>query len=190
MLISVINLSKLSDVEVQKVIRAVNRQIREDFEPVWNSGGVLRLQGHSVNSPSKRRLPDLRGDSILYLWDKADVRGALGYHAKNFRGVPFGIVSVALAKALKEPWSLTFSHEALELIADPMCNLLVEGPHPHSRHRHQRVFRWYEVCDPVQSESYEIDGEVVITSSCRCTLPKTMRNPDATPSITIPPPTC
>jgi hypothetical protein len=161
MLISVINLSKLEDSEVQKVIRAVNRQIREDFEPAWNSGGTLRLEGHSLESPSRRRLPDMRGDAVLYLWDKTDVKEALGYHAKNFRGVPYGIVSVELADAIKEPWSMTFSHEALELIADPLCNLLVEGPHPSAESRHERVFRWYEVCDPVQSESYEIDGQVV-----------------------------
>jgi hypothetical protein len=103
----------------------------------------------------------MRGDAILYLWDKTDVKSALGYHAKNFRGIPYGIVSVELAHALKQPWSHTFSHEALELIADPLCNLLVEGPHPHARHRNQRVFRWYEVCDPVQNEGYEIDGEMV-----------------------------
>jgi hypothetical protein len=89
------------------------------------------------------------------------VKDALGYHAKNFRGIPYGIVSIELSDGLKEPWSHTFSHEALELLSDPQCNLLVEGPHPHSQHRHERVFRWYEVCDPVQSEWYEIDGQVV-----------------------------
>lgn len=160
MLISVINLSKLSDTEVQSVIRAVNRQLREDFTPVWDILGVLRLEGHGGRKPSKHQVPDMRGDAVLYIWDNMDVEGALGYHDRNHRGIPFGIVSIKLAEALKQPWSHTFSHEALELLSDPQCNLLVEGPHPDSQQTH-RVFRWYEVCDPVQNESYEIDGQVV-----------------------------
>ncbi len=161
MLISVINLSKRPDSEVQSVIRAVNRQIREDFAPAWDMMATLRLEGHGGRAPSKLRIPDMRGDAVLYLWDKTDVEDALGYHSNNLRGIPYGIVSIELSESLKQPWSHTFSHEALELISDPQCNLLVEGPHPHSGRRGQRVFRWYEVCDPVQSEYYEIDGQVV-----------------------------
>jgi hypothetical protein len=103
----------------------------------------------------------MRGDAVLYIWDKVDVAQALGYHAHNFRGIPYGMVFTQLSAALNQPWSFTFSHEALELAADPQCNLLVEGPHPQPRHRKRRVFRWYEVCDPVQNEGYEIDGVVV-----------------------------
>ena len=161
MIISVINLSKRSDAEVQNVIRAVNRQIREDFTPVWDVVGVLRLAGHCGRKPSQRQIPDLRGDAVLYIWEKIDISDALGYHAANYRGIPYGIVSIKLSEDLNQPWSHTFSHEALELLSDPMCNLLVEGPHPQSRRRDQRVFRWYEVCDPVQTEWYEIDGQVV-----------------------------
>ena len=161
MLISVINLSKRPDSEVQSVIRAVNRQIREDFAPVWDMSATLRLEGHAGRLPAKQRIPDLRGDAVLYIWDKMDIEDALGYHSNNYRGIPYGIVSIDLANALKQPWSHTFSHEALELLSDPQCNLLVEGPHPHVSKNSHRVFRWYEVCDPVQNEWYEIDGQVV-----------------------------
>jgi hypothetical protein len=34
--------------------------------------------------------------------------------------------------------------------------MLVQGPDPHTPRR--RVFYWLEVCDPVQNESYAIDG--------------------------------
>src|SRR5436853_495964 len=50
---------------------------------------------------------------------------------------------------------ITLSHEALELLADPEANLLVQGPHP-SRPRH-KVFHWFEMCDAVQDEHYLID---------------------------------
>ena len=51
------------------------------------------------------------------------------------------------------------SHEALELIGDPEVNLLVAGPHPGNSK--QDVFHWYEMCDAVQAETYEIDGVAV-----------------------------
>lgn len=51
---------------------------------------------------------------------------------------------------------MTLSHEALELIGDPEVNLLVQGPHPGDQKR--TVFHWYEMCDAVQAETYEIDG--------------------------------
>jgi hypothetical protein len=57
-------------------------------------------------------------------------RGALGYHDRNFSGIPFGFVFTELSREIGENWSVTLSHEALELIADPEVNLLVMGPHP------------------------------------------------------------
>ena len=156
MIISVINLSKkISDEELQVVVRAVNRQIDEDFEPYWSLGAKLRLEGNSTGKPDKINLPDLRGDAVLYLWDKVDVEGALGYHDMNARGIPFGFVFTELAKKLGENWTVTLSHEALELIADPLVNLLVAGPHPQED---RTVFHWYEMSDAVQAETYKCDG--------------------------------
>src|SRR5258707_992176 len=74
---------------------------------------------------------------------------AVGWHERDARGVPYGFVSLALAEALGEPWSVTLSHEALEMIGDPEVNLLVLGPHPDAAER-RRVLHWYELCDAVQ----------------------------------------
>lgn len=160
MVISVINHSngQVSDAELQKVIRAINRQIREDFEPYWSIGATLRLEGRSVDRPDAASNADTRGDAVLYLWDDADVDGALGYHAANNAGIPFGFVFTSIAKEAGEEWSVTLSHEALELIGDPETNLLVMGPHPVDD---RDVFHWFEMCDAVQDESYEIDGVAV-----------------------------
>jgi hypothetical protein len=96
----------------------------------------------------------MRGDAVLYLWDEVDVDDALGYHDENHRGIPYCFVFTQLAKELKEQWSVTLSHEAIELIGDPEVNLLVQGPHPVTG---KDVFHWYELCDAVQAESYKID---------------------------------
>jgi hypothetical protein len=158
MIISVVNHTdgEVPDHELQRVIRAVNRQIKEDFEPYWSLGATLRLEGRSAEEPGHLSLPDLRGDAILYLWNEADIPGALGYHDRNANGIPFGFVFTQLSAELGEPWSVTLSHEAMELIADPEVNLLVMGPNPNNPNK--TVFHWYEMSDAVQSETYQVDG--------------------------------
>jgi hypothetical protein len=157
MIISIINLSEgmVSDAQLQRVIRAVNRQIAEDFEPYWSFGAKLRLEGKRGKGRSTVELADMRGDAILYLRNKADVVDAEGYHDRHFSGIPYGFVFLALCKKLREPWSITLSHEALELIGDPENNLFVQGPHPSIASR--KVFHWFEMCDAVQNEHYTID---------------------------------
>src|SRR5258706_7148955 len=115
--------SLITDEQAQNAIRAINRQIREDFAPYWGMSAPLRLEGRSVESPNPLEVADMRGDAVIYLWDKADVPNAIGYHFQNNQGIPFGFVFADIAQAIGEPWSVTLSHEALELLADPETNL-------------------------------------------------------------------
>lgn len=157
MIISIINHSKsISDEELQTVIRSINRQIAQDFEPYWSFGASLRLEGSIGKRPSVRTLSDMRGDAVLYLVDGTGVIGATGWHELNYRDIPYGFVFLGLCEKLHEPWTVTFSHEALELVGDPMANLLVEGSHPFDLRR--KVFHLFEMCDAVQCETYLIEG--------------------------------
>ena len=156
MLITVVNHSRIiTDEIVLNAVRAINRQINEDFEPYWSLGATLRLEGAVGKQANKLTLPEMRGDAVLYLADKTDVEDALGYHEANFRGIPYGFVFTELCKKLKENWTVTLSHEALELIGDAQGNLLVQGPHPSNPNK--EVFHWFEMCDAVQSQTYMID---------------------------------
>ncbi|MBF0275825.1 MAG: S8 family serine peptidase [Nitrospinae bacterium] len=121
-------------------------------------GASLRLEGKVGLDPDRQKLKDLRGDAILYLWDEVDVDNALGYHDRNNRGIPYGFVFTELVREYGEEWSVTLSHEALELLADPEINLLVAGAHPNPEENGKEVFHWYEMCDAVQDQWYEIDG--------------------------------
>ena len=156
MIVSVINLSngRCSDAELHEAIRAVNRQVAQDFAPYWGFGGALRLEGRTSRRKGIFHQADMRGDAVLYVWDGVDTDGADGFHAANYGGIPFGIVYLGLSDKLEETWTVTLSHEALELIADPEVNLLVQGPHPERR---RLVYYWFEMCDAVQEETYEID---------------------------------
>ena len=155
MIISVINHTRdIPDEEIHAALRAINRQIDFDFKPYWSLGATLRLEGKSGKRVDRETLSDMRGDAVLYLWDEENVDDALGYHERNHRGIPFSFVFSKLAKELGENWTVTLSHEAIELIGDPQVNLLVQGPHPETG---KNVFHWYELCDAVQAEAYMID---------------------------------
>ena len=109
MIISLINHTngKVSDEDLQKAIRAINRQISYDFAPYWSLSVDLRLEGRSEKKPSEHTLADMRGDAVIYMWDHIDVDDALGYHDRNDRGIPFGFVFLDLASNLEEPWTVT-----------------------------------------------------------------------------------
>ena len=163
MIISVINMSDgaIADADLLRAIRAINRQIAEDFAPFWSFGAQLRLEGKAGHAKGRTSIDpaDMRGDAILYLRDVVRITDAEGFHERHFSGIPYGIVFLELSKKLKEDWTVTLSHEALELTGDPENNLLVQGPHP-TKPRHL-VFHWFEMCDAVQDESYEIDHVAV-----------------------------
>jgi hypothetical protein len=170
MRISVINHTNgnIADKKIIEVLRAINRQIQEDFEPYWGMGATLRLEGRTEEKPDAMHPVDMRGDAIIYVWERAkedsksleeEAEEAVGYHDQNFMGIPHGFVFIDLTKRLKQDWSIALSHEALEMIADPELNLLVQGPHPEDpKNPNMYVFHYYEVCDAVSAESYEIDG--------------------------------
>jgi hypothetical protein len=68
MQISIINHSngQVTDEMLQEVIRAINRQIKEDFLPYWGMCATLRLEGRSAAEPNKigrlaTAIPDVAG---------------------------------------------------------------------------------------------------------------------------------
>ena len=156
MLISVVNRSRtLSDAKLLHAIRAVNLQFKEDFEPRWHFGARLELRasGHVAGAAEPAGAAH---DGVLYVQDSATVSGAEGYHDRHKDDVPFGIVFLDVCAAAGDDWTVALSHEAIELVGDPMNNLLVQGPHPLD-HSHL-VFHMFELCDAVQSQTYEREG--------------------------------
>lgn len=153
--ISVINLTRcLSDRQVQTAVRAVNRQIAEDFALVWGATRHLRQHSTDFDPEDEDSLDDepVPGEGVVYLVEEATLSGALAHHDLNSRAMPVGFVFVL------DPhdWTVSLSHEVLELIMDPTVNMLVPGPDP--RDPRSTALHAYEVCDAVERTSYEIDG--------------------------------
>jgi hypothetical protein len=158
--ISIVNRSHaIADIELQRVVRAINHQIVNDFEPYWGFGARLRVEGPTARRLDVASLVEMRGDAVIYLMDSAKSDDALGYHDQNLRGIPYGFVFLDLCAQLGDPWSSTLSHEALELIGDPLANLLVQGPSP--KDHDKIVFHYFEMCDAVQAQTYDLDGVTV-----------------------------
>lgn len=156
--IAVINFSSRPDPEVQQAIRAVNRQIGEDFMPIWGQGRELQLYASQVDPSDHLDQERVQADSVLYLVNESTLEGALGYHDMNTAEIPVGFVFTEAGGV----WTTTLSHEALELILDPNVNVFVPGPDPEAPDDPNRWY-WhtYEVCDAVERMSYAIDGVAV-----------------------------
>lgn len=140
MQISLMNRAHLPQPDIDAYLSAQNVQLGQFFK-WWGLGSNIS--------------EDTNVDVIVYLVTEMDVENALGYHDATARGIPFGVVDVQLATKLGEPWTVTASHEVLELLGDQLVNDFSLGPHPVSR---RLVFHWHEMCDAVQADSYPING--------------------------------
>lgn len=146
--IAVINASTIvSDQDVEKAVAALQVQVSRDFAPAWGIDATLR-------AVPKGKKPK-KGEWWLTILDDADSAGALGYHDLTKAGLPMGKVFAKTSMQSHASWTVTASHELLELLADPNINLTVFEESDHGG----RLYS-YEVCDACEGDdfAYKIDG--------------------------------
>lgn len=133
--------SGVSDAEVTAYANAQGVQFARDASPIWGiCPGIEFLPGGK--GPSANASP-------VWLADTIDVPDALGYHDEDENGVPY----IRVANIAGYKWTATCSHEALELKGDSSANIWALGPNG--------SMVAYELCDPVEGDSYDIDGVAV-----------------------------
>jgi hypothetical protein len=150
--IAIFNLSTvLTDEQVQQSVPALQTQITRDFAPVWGIDGELVFIPHGTRPP-----PEMWW---LGVFDDSDVAGALGYHDLTPEGRPLGKIFAATDLHFGHSWTVTMSHELLEMLADPDVNLTVFVQNSASTGR----LYAYESCDACEAEqfAYRIDGTLV-----------------------------
>jgi hypothetical protein len=137
----------MKDEEIISIIPAVQRQVTEHFEPVWGMGARLLF--------AKGRVPRDAYQIIIYeqATDEAD-REFIGYHFSP-EGYPVAGIFAREDMSKDGTISETFSHEVLEMLIDPACNLYARRSSAVGRP--ERIY-FYEVCDPVQCVHYKING--------------------------------
>lgn len=157
--VAVVNASNLADEDVAEGLMAIQRQVSEDFAPVWGVDAELRLVPREA-ALNSAKFPDQWG---LVLEDHELVASTLGnhvrgYHDRTSSGQPIARVMVDQLQPGQD-WTLVASHELLEMLADPDCNVSVFY-HPDAT---TTVFYAREVCDPsaAYEDGYEKCGRVV-----------------------------
>lgn len=148
-----VNLAVVSEVpghdpsDVSRVTAALQRQATRDFESFWEVHATV---------DAFPRLEDVPvGDRPMLVQTDINTPGAAGIHLDK-DGQPFALI------AMSDSWSLTASHEMLEMLADPFGNRVIAGK---SHKRGQgRVEFLVEVCDPSEAEEFAYTVNDILVS--------------------------
>jgi hypothetical protein len=137
---------KITPSQLTKIAAALQKQATRDFGPLWDV---------QANVSGFARLQDVPTDYWpVIVRDDIKTPGAAGVHEDKNRQ-PFALVQFS------DAWSLTASHETLEMLADPFGNRLVAGKSP--KRAQGRVNFLVEVCDPSEDQqfAYTVNGVTV-----------------------------
>jgi hypothetical protein len=137
---------KITPSQLTKVAAALQKQATRDFGPLWDI---------QANVSGFARLQDVPTDYWpVIVRDDIKTPGAAGVHEDKNRQ-PFALVQFS------DAWSLTASHETLEMLTDPFGNRLVAGKSP--KRAQGRVNFLVEVCDPCEDQqfAYTVNGVTV-----------------------------
>ena len=137
------HLALISEVEghdpsdVARVAAALQRQATRDLGPIW---------GVSATVDAFPRLDDVPvGYWPMFVLEDLGAKEIGGIHLDE-NGQPFALIKYS------NSWSITASHEMLEVLVDPTGNRLVPGPSP--KPDQGRVAFVLEVCDPSEAGEF------------------------------------
>lgn len=128
--------------QIAKAAAALQKQVVRDFAPIWGIKATVDAFG-SLDDVPLGYWPILIGQ---------EGQGGGGVHL-NHDNQPYALVDFT------SDWTVTASHECLEMLADPFGNRLVAGDSPNPA-RPGRVEFLVEVCDPceVPALGYTVNG--------------------------------
>lgn len=131
---------KLSD--LTRVAAAVQKQAARDFGPLWKVNATVDAFGSLDDVPL--------GYWPIIIGQEGQHGGGVHLDQHN---QPYALVD------LTNDWTVTVSHECLEMLADPYGNRLVAGDSPDPANP-GRVEFLVEVCDPCEHPSlgYTVNG--------------------------------
>lgn len=138
--------SAISLSELTNVAGALQKQVTRDFAPLWGIEADVGAYG---------TLDDVPLDYWpIIIKDNIGNPRAAGFHQDD-HGQPFSLVRY------EQDWSLTASHELLEMLGDPFGRRMVAGQSPVASQG--RVKFLVEVADPCEAPefAYTINGVLV-----------------------------
>lgn len=132
--------------DLTTVAAALQQQVTRDFSPIWEIDAIVS---------GFKSLDDVPlGYWPVIIEQDINVAGAAGVHEDN-NNQPFALVQY------DDGWSLTTSHETLEMLADPSGNRLQTGQSVMPGQG--QVEYLVEVCDPSEDQqfAYTVNGVTV-----------------------------
>ena len=134
----------LTDTQVEATLPSLQKQVSEDFRAYWNLDCTLTFLA--------REQVLTAGWWQIVMLDNPDQAGVLGYHEMSSQRTPLGKIFAKLDLDSGSSWTVTLSHELLEMLADPWTNWCATGSD-------NRIYA-LEVADPVEADAlgYEVDG--------------------------------
>lgn len=146
--VAFLNVSSVVALEdLQNVVASLQIQASRDFGPIYGMNANLAV------FTDQKAVPADAWQMII--GDDSDQIDALGYHELSSTGLPLGKVFAKTDKEDGMQWSVTASHELLEMLADPWACLCAQASDG-------RILA-YEPCDAVEAEEfgYQINGVTV-----------------------------
>ncbi len=139
--IAVINQSTvLTDKQITAAaLNAFQIQVTSHFAPVYNVNASLKFYPKGITPPATS------WQAVIF--DNSDQADALAYHELTNNGLPLAKIFAKTEMDNGYSWTVSFTHELLEMLADPWCTLASQDPNTN-------LFYAYEVCDPVEDDQY------------------------------------
>jgi hypothetical protein len=144
-------ISQTSHVQLDQIAiaaAAIQKQITRDFAPIWEIDADVAAFGKLSDVPL--------GYWPIIIRDDIHEEDAVGIHLNKQNGQPFALVQFS------DNWTLTTSHECLEMLADPSGNRTQAGNSVKSGQG--RVEYLVEVCDPSEAAEFAYSSNGVLVS--------------------------
>ena len=126
---------------------AIQKQVSRDVGPIWNIDATV---------DAFATLEDVPLGYWHVLIDDTIPYDAQGIHLNEDNGQPFALI------AYSDDWSLTTSHESIEMLVDPSGNRTVAANSPEPTQG--RVLILVEACDPSEAAKYGYTVNGVLVS--------------------------
>jgi hypothetical protein len=142
------DVNELTITDLTRVAASLQKQVIRDLKPIWSIDATVE-PFVSLDRVPKDYWP------IIVKRDIGTVKAA-GMHIDK-DGQPFALVTY------EEDWTLTASHEMLDMLVDPFGNRFILGPSPDPADHGAIVKLLTEICQPVEGKEhgYLIDGILV-----------------------------
>lgn len=119
-------------------VTACAMQDREDFSPAWEKlPATIEACLDGVEDPDAYK---------MIVLDTSDQPGAEGYHDTDAQGKPIGYIFAETTADAGGKWTVTASHECMEMRLDPSCTLWSQTP--------DGKMRALEASDAVEADEY------------------------------------